>query len=124
MPKLETMEIWDGSKGNICVFRYERAGEKGKPQITWASNWVRHVFLYDSVVRCWEANLAVQMQRLGGIISVVHIPRKRGTVKSFAGAIPFLKLRGEIWDPVSEFQLQLVERARCKKQCKSLETNV
>lgn len=53
MPKLETMEIWDGQVGLAMLFRYQPDRKGGLAVITWKGTW--DFALRSSVIQAWEA---------------------------------------------------------------------
>ncbi|WAO96759.1 Hypothetical protein NCS54_01444300 [Fusarium falciforme] len=69
MPRLHTMVIWDGIKGNACAFIYHVNGEGA--HITWRSTW--EMELTPRVVKAWE-RVALEIHspvlRSGRIVSV------------------------------------------------------
>ncbi|ROW12461.1 hypothetical protein VMCG_00509 [Cytospora schulzeri] len=69
MPKLATMEIWNGRKGFAALFRYQLF-EGGEPAvITWRGTW--EFALQPPVVRAWE-NVALE-HRGSGITTVTEL---------------------------------------------------
>ena len=113
MPKLEVMEIWNGGEGHLCLFRYNN--NAGNRQITWAGNWGTTVqFGYD-VINCWE-NVPNHGQHVQGNLTttVRGIPVKRKLVKTYVNAIRHLKLRKNILDLISDYQVRWEEYERSK----------
>lgn len=104
MPKLEIMEIWNGGDGHACFFRYNLP-VAGKPQITWSSNWGIGVQLGYDVIYCW-ADFPKHGHPSGNLTTAVHrLPLRRKRVKTYATAIRHLKLRRNVLDPISDYQV-------------------
>ncbi|KAK4142666.1 uncharacterized protein C8A04DRAFT_38061 [Dichotomopilus funicola] len=76
MPKLQTMVLWNGGKGEACAFIYRRDIEK--PSIIWRSTWVMN--LGEPLCRC--------------------------IIGSHGDAISQLGLPHEVIDPVSLWQIR------------------
>lgn len=97
MPKLESMEIWNGGEGQACIFRYDKDADR--PRITWLSNWGVHVQLHWGVIYAWDngANTLTT--------AVLLLPLKRKQVKTCAPAILHLKLRRYVLDAISDYQI-------------------
>lgn len=54
MPKLETLQIWNGRKNLAALFKYEPATEQGQPcTITWRGTW--DFPFQASVVQAWQS---------------------------------------------------------------------
>lgn len=101
MPKLETMEIWNGKQGLAMVFRYQSA--RGRPAvITCRGTW--EFDLRPATLQAWEA-VAMKRYGLGTVVSkelldIGHI------IKSHGDAIHHLKLLVSVVRPVSLWQIQ------------------
>lgn len=102
MPKLETMEIWNGGEGHACIFRYSLDG--GRPKISWSSNWGANLHLRSDVICSWATlpNHRYLSRRL--IATVNRLPYKRGQVKSHATVISHLRLRRFVLHQISRYQ--------------------
>ncbi|KAK7751103.1 hypothetical protein SLS62_006932 [Diatrype stigma] len=99
MPRLETMEIWNGRKGAAAVFRFERGGEDGAaPKLTWRSSWP--FALAPEVVAAWEK---VGGSR-GSLLSINAGTLPRPAV-SHGSVLGYLRLGPKIVHPVSQYQL-------------------
>lgn len=100
MPRLRTMEIWNGARGLGCVFRYRRVGTEAYPTITLSSTW--SVELDPRVCKAWEdvasghtgCNLVVEVRALAG-----------EGIKFHGSVAEFLDLRHRTLHPVSLCQL-------------------
>ncbi|KAK8012867.1 hypothetical protein PG991_010242 [Apiospora marii] len=110
MPKLETMEIWNGSAGLAGTFQYRRSAP---PSITWRGTWA-HPFPVP-VVRAWQA--VVDRHGSGGtdteeFVVVSETLNKRLVMKSHGDAIHYLKVSPSVIRPVSLQQIRLKDRVR------------
>jgi len=103
MPKLQTMEIWNGGRRHACVFRYHVTD--GFATITWDSVW--DLRLESWVIEAWEA---VALEHSGQILCVdVHqIPGEN--IQSHGNAIDHLKLKQQTLRPTSLHQIRLEGR--------------
>ncbi|KAH6854567.1 hypothetical protein B0I37DRAFT_422169 [Chaetomium sp. MPI-CAGE-AT-0009] len=70
MPRLETMEIWNGRRGLAALFKYQALRDLRKAVITWRGTW--ELAIEPSTIRAWKA----VMQQHG-----VPSRRYRGTVR-------------------------------------------
>lgn len=105
MPKLQTMEIWNGEKGNACVFRYMIAD--GFPILTWRSVW--DLRLESRVVGIWES---VSLEHSGQPLCVDAPQVPKGTIRSHAFAIDQLLLKQQILRPISLYQIRKEENKK------------
>ncbi|KAK3934920.1 hypothetical protein QBC46DRAFT_324280 [Diplogelasinospora grovesii] len=101
MPKLVSMEIWNGGEGNACIFRYRNAAGE-RPRIILSTNWGSHVELDYDVIQCW-ANMPRHGQHL--IAEVIPLPLRRNVMRTYAHIIHHLKLRYDVLDPISHYQV-------------------
>jgi hypothetical protein len=104
MPKLQTMEIWNGEKENACVFRYVMVD--GFPTITWQSVW--DLQLESRVVKIWEA-VALEYSGQPLCVDVLQVPG--GNILSHAFAIDQLWLKRQILRPISLYQIRKEEKS-------------
>ncbi|KAM5356659.1 hypothetical protein ACJ41O_003305 [Fusarium nematophilum] len=106
MPRLRVMEIWNGGSGHATIFRYSILD--GTPTITWASNWGPNIVLGRRLKDCWAA---VRSDRETGtlVAETIRLPRDPGLARTFASAIPFLQLRRNVVDVISDYQLRWEE---------------
>ncbi|PVH74316.1 hypothetical protein DL98DRAFT_604817 [Cadophora sp. DSE1049] len=108
MPKLETMEIWNGEKGLAMLFRYQRAEGEQPAAITWGGTW--DLTLRPLVIQAWDA---VAMRHRGqGLIIVKELLDAGVCVKSHGDAIRLLKLSRPVIRPVSLRQIQMEHMIR------------
>ena len=95
MPNLETMEIWNGTKGLATLFRYQR----GRPAVlTCKGTW--EFTLRPQVIQAW--NSVSQ-----GIVIVKEFLDAGACVKSHGDAIRHLKLSRPVIRPISLRQIQM-----------------
>ncbi|RTE78965.1 hypothetical protein BHE90_006540 [Fusarium euwallaceae] len=98
MPKLHTLVIWDGIKGNACAFIFHVNGEG--VQITWRSTW--EMELSSRVVKVWER---VTSQRHSRALRVdkqeIH-----EVIESHGDAIYHLDLPCQVVSPASLGQIR------------------
>lgn len=99
MPKLRTMALWNGGRGEACAFIYRHDFEK--PSIVWRGTW--DVNLQPCVMQAWERvvseytphSLRFESQRLRSSI-----------IRSHGDAIYHLDLPGGVVDPISLWQIR------------------
>lgn len=98
MPKLETMELWNGRKRMATLFQYQSK----HVAITWRSTW--DFTLLDLVIPAWEVVARIH----GGKELVVRkeLLNIRGDIKSHGDAIHYLKLSNPVVRPISLQQIR------------------
>lgn len=100
MPKLHTMAIWNGKRGEACKFQY--SAQQGCASITWKGTWGFKLMTGD-VVRDWEAVAATKSYHLYVEIE----PRITTVVRSHAHAVKLLELLPlAVADPSSLWQIE------------------
>lgn len=107
MPKLKTMEIWNGRKGLAMLFRYQSGGGVRPAVITCRGTC--ELALRSPVVQAWEA--AVLKYRGHGPLIVKELLHA-DAVKSHVDAIDLLKLLNQVIRPVSLRQIRMEHRIR------------
>ncbi|KAI5459680.1 hypothetical protein BGZ63DRAFT_446536 [Mariannaea sp. PMI_226] len=101
MPELQTLEIWNGMKGNACVFRYEATSTANIATISWCGTW--DLQLSEELVRTWtQVALQVRKQLLSVQVNQKLDPSH---ITSHAVAIRDLKLSEGVIHPVSLEQI-------------------
>jgi hypothetical protein len=100
MPKLRTMELWNGRRGLACVFRYEVTDFSAT--ISWYGTWA--IYLHPVVIRIWTVT-AYYYNRHTLQMFLGLIPRH--DAKSHGDAIRLLKLKEQIVHPVSLQQIRM-----------------
>ncbi|KAF4972809.1 hypothetical protein FSARC_709 [Fusarium sarcochroum] len=105
MPKLKTMEIWNGRKGLAMLFSYQSGSGCGRNPavVTCRGTW--ELVLHSTVTRAWEA-VAVKHRYVGPVF-VKELLGDATAVKSHGDAIHHLKLSGSVIRPVSLQQIQM-----------------
>ncbi|EFY84561.1 hypothetical protein MAC_09407 [Metarhizium acridum CQMa 102] len=100
MPALTRLDIWNGTKGNVCGFRYEVTWRQAS--IEWHSN--RLLSLSADVVRAWER---AAYRHTGGGGLLVKDPRivRNKYIRSHATAMEILGLQDQVLHPVSFRQI-------------------
>ncbi|KAJ4136521.1 hypothetical protein NW768_004136 [Fusarium equiseti] len=101
MPKLDTMEIWNGRRGVAMAFRYQRARDGKSAAITVRGTW--ELKLSAAVTRAWSAvaHSEVVVQR-----SLIDVDK----IRSHGDAICELGLSAEVVRPVSLQQILIENR--------------
>ncbi|KAK4096295.1 hypothetical protein N658DRAFT_519301 [Parathielavia hyrcaniae] len=89
MPRLETMEIWNGRKGLAAVFQYQTLRNTQQATITWRARW--ELNMERGLIRAWEAVEQLDIS----------------AIKSHGDAIPCLRLSSQVIRPVSLQQIQM-----------------
>lgn len=100
MPKLETLELWNGRKGVAMLFRYQKAQDGQSAIIT-----VRGTFelaLGSTVTQAWDA---VALRHRHGRVVVQSSSIDPGIIRCHGDAICQLELSTEVIRPVSLRQI-------------------
>jgi hypothetical protein len=88
MPKLETLQIWNGRKNLAALFKYEPATEQGQTStITWKGTW--EFSLEASAVQAWQS-LAPEPSQHG--MRVIHESFDGDQVRCHGDAMLLLEL--------------------------------
>ncbi|KAM0332295.1 hypothetical protein ACHAQA_002571 [Verticillium albo-atrum] len=103
MPRLETMEIWNGGQGFGCVFRYGVVG--GRRRFVWKST-----FRIEFVERIFEELREVYP----GVDFRVEGVSPEG-MDSYYDILRRLELADEMLDPLSRFQMEWERQKRLRK---------
>lgn len=98
MPRLHTMVIWDGIKGNACAFIYHVNGEG--VDITWRSTW--EMELTPRVVKAWE-RVALESHSCALQVNKQQV---RGVIRSHGDAIYHSNLPCQVVTPTSLWQMR------------------
>lgn len=101
MPKLQTMELWNGGKGHACLFRYQIT--EGYATISWRGTW--KLGLRSRVISAW--NLVAQ----GHTERDLHVEEddifgSRTIINCHGAAIYHLKLETQVAHPASVLQMR------------------
>ena len=107
MPRLETMEIWNGREGLAMLFRYQLLGGGRPAVITCRGTW--EFTLRTPVVQAWEG---VALKNHGQGCVIVKDLLNDG-IESHGDAIHHLKLSSLVIRPISLQQIRMEHRI-CK----------
>ncbi|KAK6855518.1 hypothetical protein PG995_007669 [Apiospora arundinis] len=108
MPRLETMEIWNGRKGLAALFRYQACPARREATISWRCTW--DLALEPCTIQAWK--VAVQQQDEGWELVVDQKWLNEASIKSHGDAILQLGLlSSNIIRPISWRQIQCEQRA-------------
>ena len=109
MPRLNTMELWNGRAGFAGVFQYQISESDRTARITWRGTW--DVPLEPRVLKAWQA---VASERMDCKLQVVtEILDANVVIKTRGDAIYYLRLLNTVIHPVSLWQIQ--KEAACLK---------
>jgi hypothetical protein len=108
MPRLETMEIWNGRKWLATVFQYQTLRNARQATITWRATW--ELAMEPSLIRAWEAVVHDRYDDSWSL-GVVQERLDIAAIKSHGDAIPCLRLSGQVIRPVSLQQIQMEQKA-------------
>ncbi|OAL25434.1 hypothetical protein AYO20_10468 [Fonsecaea nubica] len=101
MPRLETMEIWNGRQGSAALFKYQVFHDRQEATITWRGTW--QLTMEPSLIQAWE----VVVGRYGGYrLNSVPESLHEAAIKSHADAIHHLMLSSPVIRPISLQQIQ------------------
>lgn len=102
MPRLKSMELWNGRAGFAGVFQYQRFESDRTAKITWRSTW--DLPLEPRVLKAWQA---VASERVDCKLQVVtEILDANVVITSHGDAIRYLMLLNTVVHPVSLWQIQ------------------
>lgn len=102
MPKLETMEIWNGRKGLAALFRYQSIGGGRPAVVTWKGTW--DFALEPPVIRAWEA---VALSHRGFGLTIVKELLHPSVIETHGDSIHCLKHSTPVIRPVSLHQIRM-----------------
>ncbi|CAG7557837.1 unnamed protein product [Fusarium equiseti] len=105
MPKLDTMEIWNGRRCVAMLFRYEGARDRQPAMITIRGTW--ELELTPAVKQAWD-------EIAQGALGVQRSLIDPGLVQSHGDAIRELGLSAEVVRPVSLRQILIEHRLQAK----------
>lgn len=102
MPRLESMELWNGRAGFAGVFQYQRIESDRTAKITWRGTW--DLPLEPRVLEAWQAMVS---ERVDCKLQVVtEILDANVVITSHGDAIRYLRLLNTVVHPVSLWQIQ------------------
>ncbi|KAL7920354.1 hypothetical protein ACQKWADRAFT_328797 [Trichoderma austrokoningii] len=97
MPRLETMEIWNGRRGLAALFKYQAFRSTQHATITWRGTW--DFTMEPSTVRAWED--VIHRQTGDWRLYLVQDRLSEADIKSHDDAIHHLKLSSQVVRPIS-----------------------
>ena len=102
MPRLKSMELWNGRAGFAGVFQYQVSESDWAAKITWRGTW--DLQLEPRVVKAWQA---VTSERMDCKLQVVtEVLDANVVITSHGDAIRHLRLLNTVVHPVSLWQIQ------------------
>lgn len=105
MPRLETMEIWNGRQGLAALFKYQVFHDREEATITWRGTW--QLSMEESSTQAWEAVI----DQYGGFrLNWVQEHLDEAVIKSHGDAIHHLMLSSSVIRPISLQQIQMEHR--------------
>lgn len=108
MPRLETMEIWNGRKGFAALFKYQASRKYRQATITWRGTWrLTRIHMDDSVIQAWEA---VIRQYDGWRLNFDQERLDEALINSHADAIHYLGFSSQVIRPVSLQQIRMEQK--------------
>ncbi|TDZ67550.1 hypothetical protein CTRI78_v002781 [Colletotrichum trifolii] len=106
MPRLQTMEIWNGRIGLAALFRYQASRDIQQAVIVWRGTW--RLAMEPSTIQAWEA---VTHQYDGGRLDWVEEQLDEAAIKSHGDALHHLRLSSQAIRPISLKQIQVEQKA-------------
>lgn len=106
MPRLKTMEIWNGRKGLAALFRFEALRNEGEAAIVWRGTW--ELAMEPATIQAWKD---VMHQWDGRRLNLSEELLHKDTIKSHGDALRYLKLSGQVIRPVSLQQILREQKA-------------
>ncbi|ESU14763.1 hypothetical protein FGSG_08563 [Fusarium graminearum PH-1] len=101
MPRLETMEIWNGQKGLAALFQYRVIRGSRQTRNLWRGTWKYHIT--PSVPQAWEA--VGHLHDSWGL-DVVQEQVEEADIQSHGDALHHLLLSGQVIRSVSLQQIR------------------
>lgn len=105
MPRLETMEIWNGRKGIAALFKYQASRDRRPAIITWRRTW--QLTIEKPVIEAWKA---VVDQYDGWGLKLVEEWVDESAIKSHGDAIQHLALSSQVIRPISLQQIRTEQK--------------
>ncbi|KAF5585288.1 hypothetical protein FPCIR_8369 [Fusarium pseudocircinatum] len=106
MPRLESLEIWNGRKGLAALFQYRGTRGARQGRILWRGTWKYHITT--SVVQAWEA---VGHLHTGWRLDVVQEQVDEAAIQSHGDALHHLTLSGQAIRSVSLQQIRREQKS-------------
>lgn len=108
MPRLETLEIWNGRKGLAALFKYQAFCDTRKAKITWRATW--NLTMEPSLIKAWEAVVRYQHDD-SWRLELVQEWLDEAAIMSHGDAIERLVLSGQVIRPISLQQILMEQKA-------------
>lgn len=105
MPRLETMDIWNGRQGLAALFKYQVFHTRQEAAITWRGTW--QFTMESSVIQAWKA---VIYQYDGCRLNFVQERLDKTAIQSHGDAIHYLMLSSPVIRPISLQQIQTEQK--------------
>ncbi|KAH6700207.1 hypothetical protein EV126DRAFT_29987 [Verticillium dahliae] len=106
MPRLKTMEIWNGRKGLAALFRYQALRNVQQAVVLWRGTW--DLAMEPPLIQAWEA---VMHQYDGRRLDLVQERLDETAIKSHGDALSCLMLSSQVIRPISLQQIQMEQKA-------------
>ncbi|KAF5681471.1 hypothetical protein FDENT_8093 [Fusarium denticulatum] len=106
MPRLETLEIWNGRKGLAALFQYRGIRGARQGRILWRGTWKYHITT--SVIQAWEA---VGHLHTSWRLDVVQEQVDEAAIQSHGDALHHLMLSGQAIRSVSLQQIRREQKS-------------
>lgn len=102
MPRLNTMEIWNGGEASASLFKYHSGRGQTKATITWRSTW--ELFIPRPVIQAWKS--VAQKHGARWLAISRELLDIRDNLESHGDAIHYLQLSTPVTRPVSLQQIR------------------
>ncbi|KAI3401433.1 hypothetical protein diail_10867 [Diaporthe ilicicola] len=101
MPRLDTLEIWNGREALASLFKYQSSGSQTNATLTWRSTW--ELSIPSSVIQAWRA--VAQKHGARGFTVSTELLDIREKLESHGDAVRYLRLSTPVLRPVSLQQI-------------------
>lgn len=108
MPRLETVEIWNGREGLAGLFRFRSARRGRTAAISWRGTW--DLYLGKKVIQAWEA-IAHRYRRAELVVVNEEVLDAR-KIRFHGDAIHHLGIEAQVVRPVSLYQMRMERDVR------------
>ncbi|RVX67398.1 hypothetical protein B0A52_09179 [Exophiala mesophila] len=106
MPRLKTMEIWNGRQGLAAMFKFQVFHKREEATITWIGTW--QLTMKPSLIKAWKT---VTDQYDSFRLNLVRERLDQVAINSHGDAIHHLRLSGQVIRPVSLQQIQMEQKS-------------
>lgn len=108
MPRLETVEIWNGREGLAGLFRFRSARRGRTAGISWRGTW--DLDLGKEVIQAWE--VIAHRYRRAELVVVNEEVLDAGKIRFHGDAIHYLGIEAQVVRPVSLYQMRMERDVR------------